>query len=81
MDVLINNAGMAESAPFARMPDDVWDATLAVNLTGTYLCMRAVIVGMLDRRRGCIINIASTAGKTGFAYTSAYCAAKHAVVG
>ena len=81
VDVLVNNAGTAGSAPFATMPDDLWDRVLAVNLTGTYLCMRAVLPGMLSRGAGRIVNIASTAGKTGFAYTSAYCAAKHAVLG
>jgi NAD(P)-dependent dehydrogenase (short-subunit alcohol dehydrogenase family) len=81
VDVLINNAGAADSAPFVSMPDDMWDRLLAVNLAGTYHCMREVLPGMVGRRRGCVLNIASTAGKTGVKYTSAYCAAKHAVVG
>jgi 3-hydroxybutyrate dehydrogenase len=81
VDVLINNAGVSDSVPFVSMPDEVWDRLLAVNLTGTYLCMRAILPGMLERGSGRIINIASTAGLTGFAYVSAYCAAKHAVVG
>jgi NAD(P)-dependent dehydrogenase (short-subunit alcohol dehydrogenase family) len=81
IDVLVNNAGAAASAPFVSMNDELWDEMMSVNLTGTYLCMRAVLPGMFERRRGRVINIASTAGKTGFMYTSAYCAAKHAVVG
>jgi NAD(P)-dependent dehydrogenase (short-subunit alcohol dehydrogenase family) len=81
IDVLVNNAGAAASAPFVSMDDQLWDEMISVNLTGTYLCMRAVLPGMFERRRGRVINIASTAGKTGFMYTSAYCAAKHAVVG
>jgi NAD(P)-dependent dehydrogenase (short-subunit alcohol dehydrogenase family) len=81
IDVLVNNAGVAESAPFATMQEALWDLMIAVNLTGSFRCMRAVLPSMLERRRGRIINIASTAGKTGFAYTSAYCAAKHAVLG
>lgn len=81
IDVLVNNAGAAESARFATMPDDLWDRMLSVNLTGTYHCMRAIVPGMLGRRRGAVINIASTAGKVGFAYTAAYCAAKHGVLG
>jgi len=81
IDVLVNNAGVADSAPFAAMADDLWDRMIAVNLTGTYHCMRAILPGMLERRRGRVINIASTAGKTGFAYTAAYCASKHGVVG
>lgn len=81
IDVLINNAGAAASAPFVSMDDGLWDEMMSVNLTGTYLCMRSVLPGMFERQRGRVINIASTAGKTGFLYTSAYCAAKHAVLG
>jgi 3-hydroxybutyrate dehydrogenase len=81
IDVLVNNAGIADSAPFASMADESWDRIIAVNLTGTYLCMRVIVPGMLERRHGRVINIASIAGLTGFAYTAAYCAAKHGVVG
>jgi 3-hydroxybutyrate dehydrogenase len=81
IDVLVNNAGGADSAPFAAMSDEMWERILAVNLTGTYHCMRAVIPSMFERRRGRVINIASIAGLTGFSYTAAYCAAKHGVVG
>jgi NAD(P)-dependent dehydrogenase (short-subunit alcohol dehydrogenase family) len=81
IDVLINNAGVADSSPFVTMDDELWDRMLAVNLTGTYLCMRAVLPGMFQRRRGRVINIASIAGKVGYAYTAAYCASKHAVLG
>jgi 3-hydroxybutyrate dehydrogenase len=81
IDVLVNNAGIADSAPFVTMDDAVWERMLAVNLTGTYYCMRAVLPGMFDRRRGRVINIASVAGRTGFAYTAAYCASKHGVIG
>lgn len=81
IDVLVNNAGAAGSAPFVSMDEALWERMLAVNLTGTYQCMRAILPGMFDRRRGRVINIASIAGRTGFAYTAAYCAAKHAVVG
>jgi 3-hydroxybutyrate dehydrogenase len=81
IDVLVNNAGIADSAPFVSITDESWDRILAVNLTGTYLCMRVIVPGMFERRRGRVINIASIAGLTGFAYTAAYCAAKHGVVG
>ena len=81
IDVLVNNAGVSESAPFATMDDEIWERTLAVNLTGTYHCMRAVIPGMLARRRGRIINIASTAARVGYPYTAAYVASKHGVLG
>ncbi len=81
IDILVNNAGAAESAPFVTMDDDLWERMLAVNLTGTYYCMRAVVPGMFERGRGRVINIASEAGKVGFAYTAAYVAAKHGVLG
>ena len=81
LDVLVNNAGIAESAPFASMPDEMWDRVLGVNLTGTYNTMHRVAPGMFERGRGAIINIASTAGKVGFPYTAAYVASKHGVLG
>jgi len=81
IDVLVNNAGIADSVPFAAMDDAMWERMLAVNLTGTYYCMRVVLPGMFDRRHGRVINIASVAGRTGFAYTAAYCASKHGVLG
>ena len=79
--ILINNAGAAEAAPFGKMEDEQWDATIAVNLTGVYNCTRAVIGAMADAGSGRIVNIASTAALTGYAYVSAYCAAKHGVIG
>jgi len=81
IDILVNNAGAAEAAPFAKMDDDHWDRMLSVNLTGVYNCTRAVIGGMLEAGRGRIVNIASTAALTGYAYVAAYCAAKHGVIG
>lgn len=81
IDVLINNAGIAESMPFAKMSDALWDRTLAVNLTGVYYCCREAIAGMLDQGGGRIVNVASIAGLRGAAYIAAYCAAKHGVVG
>ena len=79
--ILVNNAGSAESCPFTKMDDDLWDRMLAVNLTGTYLCTRSVIDAMSKAGFGRIINIASTAAQKGYAYVSAYCAAKHGVLG
>lgn len=81
IDVLVNNAGIAESAPFVSMPDDMWDRVLAVNLTGAYNTMRRVAAGMFERRKGAIINVASSAGKVGYPYTAAYVASKHGLVG
>jgi len=79
--LLVNNAGAAHAIPFARMDDEQWDSMLAVNLTGVYNCTRAAIAGMLEAGSGRIVNIASTAALTGYAYVSAYCAAKHGVLG
>lgn len=81
VDILVNNAGTAYSSPFARIDSDNWQQTLAVNLGGVFYCSRQVLDGMLEADWGRIINIASTAGLTGYAYVSAYCAAKHGVIG
>jgi len=81
VSILINNAGSAESCPFTKMDNDLWDRMLAVNLTGTYLCSRSVVNAMSKAGFGRIINIASTASRKGYAYVSAYCAAKHGVLG
>lgn len=81
VDILINNAGQAESAPVARTSDDLWHRLLAVNLSGTFFCTRAVLDGMRRSGWGRIVNIASTAGQRGYGYVAAYAAAKHGVVG
>lgn len=80
-DILVNNAGQAVSQRFDRVTAAEWHTLLAVNLSGTFYCMQAVLPHMLERRWGRIVNVASTAGLTGYAYVSAYCAAKHGVVG
>lgn len=79
--ILVNNAGAAEAAPFGKMDDGLWDRLIAVNLTGVYNCTRASIATMAEGGSGRVVNIASTAGLKGYAYVSAYCAAKHGVVG
>lgn len=81
VEVLVNNAGQAESAPFLKMDAALWQRMLAVNLTGTMLCTQAVLPGMLKAGWGRVVNVASTAGQVGYAYVSAYCAAKHGVIG
>ncbi|HSY83731.1 MAG TPA: SDR family NAD(P)-dependent oxidoreductase [Gemmatimonadaceae bacterium] len=81
VDILVNNAGQAGSAPFAKTDHDLWRRMLSVNLDGTYYCMQAVLPGMREAGWGRIVNIASTAGLVGYRYVSAYCAAKHGVVG
>ena len=81
VDVLVNNAGIAESAPFARTDSALWERHLRVNATGPYLLARAVLPAMLERRWGRVINIASLAGLVGAPYVTAYTASKHALVG
>lgn len=81
VDVLVNNAGIAESAPFPRTEPALWDRHFAVNVRGPYLMTRAVLPGMRERRWGRIINVASLAGLVGAPYVTAYTASKHALVG
>ena len=81
IDILVNNAGVAEGIPFHKLDLATWRKTIDVNLTGTFLCARAVIEEMRARKSGRIVNVASTAGLTGYAYVTAYVAANHGVVG
>ena len=79
--VLVNNAGAAASMPIARTSLDDWNRLMAVNATGAFLCTRAFLPGMLERKWGRVVNVASTAGLGGGKYLAAYSAAKHALVG
>jgi NAD(P)-dependent dehydrogenase (short-subunit alcohol dehydrogenase family) len=81
LSILVNNAGAAESAPFARTGLDLLERMLRVNLTGAFLCTQAALPAMLAARSGRIVSVASTAGLRGYAYVAAYCAAKHGLVG
>jgi NAD(P)-dependent dehydrogenase (short-subunit alcohol dehydrogenase family) len=81
IDVLVNNAGIAESAPLARTDLALWERHLRTNATGPYLLARAAVPGMLERGWGRVINVASTAGLVGAPYVTAYTASKHALVG
>jgi 3-hydroxybutyrate dehydrogenase len=81
IDILIANAGIAESAPFARSDPALFQRMMDVNFMGVVHAIQAVLPSMKTRPRGRIIAIASTAGLKGYAYVSAYSAAKHAVVG
>lgn len=81
VDILVNNAGQAASAPFGRTDVTLWRHMLAANLDGVFYCTQAALPGMLGAGWGRIVNIASTAGLRGYGYVSAYCAAKHGVIG
>jgi NAD(P)-dependent dehydrogenase (short-subunit alcohol dehydrogenase family) len=81
IDILVANAGSAESAPFAKSDDALFARMMDVNFMGVVHAVRAVLPGMKDQPYGRVIAIASTAGLKGYAYVSAYSAAKHAVVG
>ncbi len=79
--ILVNNSGIAESAPFARTSRGMWDRIIATNLTGTFVATQAVLGDMVIAKWGRIVNIASIAGLYGAPYIAAYCASKHGVMG
>ena len=81
VEILVNNAGAASSAPLDRLELKDWQGMLDVNLTSVFLCSRAVLPDMRAKKWGRIINVSSTAGLKGYAYVTAYCAAKHGTVG
>ncbi|HXW23431.1 MAG TPA: SDR family NAD(P)-dependent oxidoreductase [Xanthobacteraceae bacterium] len=81
VDILIANAGGAESAPFAKGDPELFRRMFDLNVMGSVHAIRAVLGGMVSRGFGRIVAVASTAGLKGYAYVSAYCAAKHAVIG
>jgi NAD(P)-dependent dehydrogenase (short-subunit alcohol dehydrogenase family) len=80
-DTLVNNAGIVARAPIGELGEEVWNDVLAANLTGTFLVTQAFLPGMQAQKRGRIINLASIGGRSGTPLLSAYCAAKHGVVG
>lgn len=81
VDVVVNNAGIAFSAPMHKTSLEDLRRVMDVNLTGAFAVINGVLPSMLQRKSGRVINIASTAGRTGYRYTTAYCASKHALVG
>lgn len=81
VDVIINNAGVADSAPLHRTDDALWSSMIEINLTGSFRVTRRFLSKMRKRDYGRVIFISSIAGLTGCLYTSAYCAAKHGVIG
>ncbi len=80
-DIVVANAGMAESAPAAKTSLELWNRTVEVNLTGAFLTVKPALAPMRARGWGRIVFIASTAGLKGYAYVAPYVAAKHGVVG
>jgi len=80
-DVLVNNAGIVARGRLDEMPVETWDAVVDANLKGTFLVTRAFLPAMRARRSGRIVNVASISGRQGTALLTAYCAAKHGVVG
>jgi 3-hydroxybutyrate dehydrogenase len=81
ISILVNNAGLAKSRPLAKGDEAFWRAMLDVNLTGAWHCTRAALPAMLAANWGRIVSVSSTAGLRGYAYCTAYCAAKHGLVG
>jgi NAD(P)-dependent dehydrogenase (short-subunit alcohol dehydrogenase family) len=81
VDILVNNAGIAESASLERTTDAMWDRILELDATAPFRLTRALVPAMVAAGWGRVVNIASNAGVSGYAYTAAYCAAKHAMVG
>ncbi len=81
VDIVVNNAGIAGSAPFLRVSLAQWEAVHRVNATGTLLVTQAFLPGMLERGWGRIVNVASVASLQGHPYITAYAASKHALLG
>jgi NAD(P)-dependent dehydrogenase (short-subunit alcohol dehydrogenase family) len=80
LDIVVANAGAADSAPVAKITAEHWQRMIGVNLTGAFQTVQAALPDIVERR-GRIVFIASTAGLRGYPYVAAYCAAKHGVVG
>jgi sorbitol-6-phosphate 2-dehydrogenase len=81
LDIWVNNAGVSRIVPFLDCTDEIWEQTLAINLTGAFIGCQAAIRRMLPRGRGTIVNMSSQSGKTGNSQYAAYCASKFAVIG
>lgn len=80
-DIVVNNAGVADSAPFLKVTMEQWETVHRVNATGPLLVSQAFLPAMLERRWGRIVNVASVAGLSGARYITSYSASKHALLG
>ena len=81
IDILINNAGISKIAPLEETTDQIWDATIDINLKGAFNCMKAVLPLMAQRGYGKVINMSSQSGQQGNSHYSAYCASKFGIRG
>ncbi len=81
VDILVNNAGLAVGCPLTDLDEELWKQTMNLNLTAPYRLTRMVMPGMIERRWGRVINIASILAKTGLTHTAAYTASKHGLLG
>jgi NAD(P)-dependent dehydrogenase (short-subunit alcohol dehydrogenase family) len=81
ISILVNNAGIAPSAPFAKVTAEAWRQTMAVNLDALFHCCQAALPDLLAARSGRIVTVASTAGVKGYGYTAPYVASKHGAIG
>ena len=81
IDILVNNAGLQYVSPIVDYPEERWHTLIGVMLSGTFFCTQAALPSMLSRRSGRIVNISSIMGRIGAPYKSAYCAAKHGIIG
>jgi NAD(P)-dependent dehydrogenase (short-subunit alcohol dehydrogenase family) len=81
LEIWVNNAGISRVVPFLDCTEELWDATLRVNLKGTFIGCQAAILRMLPRRHGVVLNMSSQSGKVGSSQYAAYCASKFGVIG
>jgi len=81
LDILVNGAGVAPSAPLVKTTDEQWRQAIEVNLSGAFYCLREALPSMTARGWGRVVNVASIAGKTGTPYIAAYAASKHGLLG
>jgi len=81
VDIWVNNAGLSRIVPFLECTDDVWNAILQVNLTGTFIGCQVALRQMHPRRRGVILNMSSQSGRVGNSQYAAYCASKFGIIG